>query len=59
RDSPTNIHGEAAWTWPTLHWAQSNGHDLRLGLEDTLTGPAGEPVTSTADLFAFFSRRDA
>jgi len=52
-DVPILVHGEAHWTWPTLHWARTQGHHLRLGLEDTLTTPTGEPATSTAHLFSY------
>lgn len=52
-DTPVLVHGEAHWTWPTLHWARTQGHHLRLGLEDTLTTPTGAPATSTAHLFSF------
>ncbi|MFK4089655.1 3-keto-5-aminohexanoate cleavage protein [Kribbella sp. NPDC020789] len=52
-NTPALVHGESHWTWPTLHWARTHHHDLRLGLEDTLTGPHNQPVTSTADLFSF------
>ncbi|MFI5734664.1 3-keto-5-aminohexanoate cleavage protein [Kribbella sp. NPDC051587] len=51
--TPALVHGENHWAWPTLHWARAHRHDLRLGLEDTLTGPNNEPIISTADLFTF------
>ncbi len=46
------VHGENQWAWPVLRWAQTEGYDLRIGLEDMLTGPDGQPVRSNADLFS-------
>jgi uncharacterized protein (DUF849 family) len=47
------VHGENEWAWPVLRWAQGRGYDLRVGLEDILTGPDGQVVASNADLLRF------
>jgi uncharacterized protein (DUF849 family) len=47
------VHGENEWAWPVLAWARSQGYDLRVGLEDMLTGPNGQVVTSNAELLRF------
>lgn len=47
---PVLLHGEEEACWPVLRRAAELGLDTRIGLEDTLTGPEGEPVTSNADL---------
>jgi uncharacterized protein (DUF849 family) len=44
------VHGEQEWAWPVLRWALDNGHGIRAGFEDMLTGPGGEPVDGNADL---------
>lgn len=49
-EAPVLLHGENAACWPVLRHAAELGLDTRIGLEDTLTGPDGEPVTGTADL---------
>ncbi|MET9272506.1 3-keto-5-aminohexanoate cleavage protein [Kribbella sp. NPDC003557] len=47
------VHGENEWAWPVLAWARSRGYDLRIGLEDVLTGPEGQVVASNAELLRF------
>ncbi|WP_433169690.1 3-keto-5-aminohexanoate cleavage protein [Kribbella sp. CA-247076] len=47
------VHGENEWAWPVLRWAQAQGHDVRVGLEDMVTGPDGESVRDTADLLGY------
>ncbi|MER7073421.1 3-keto-5-aminohexanoate cleavage protein [Terrabacter sp. NPDC000476] len=33
-----------------LRWAAERGHDLRIGLEDTLLAPDGRPAADNAEL---------
>ncbi|MEU8660418.1 3-keto-5-aminohexanoate cleavage protein [Actinoplanes philippinensis] len=47
---PRLLHGEDAGCWPLVAHAARRGLPTRIGLEDTLTGPGGEPVTGNADL---------
>ena len=47
------VHGEGEWAWPVLRWASAQGYDVRVGLEDMLTGPEGQPVRSNADLLGY------
>ncbi|GIE76627.1 hypothetical protein Aph02nite_25770 [Actinoplanes philippinensis] len=47
---PRLLHGEDAGCWPLVAHAARRGLPTRIGLEDTLTGPRGEPVTGNADL---------
>lgn len=47
---PVLLHGEQAACWPVLRHAATLGLDTRIGLEDTLTGPDGEPVIGNAAL---------
>nr|WP_269326763.1 3-keto-5-aminohexanoate cleavage protein [Kineosporia mesophila] len=47
---PVLLHGEQEACWPVLRHAVALGLDTRIGLEDTLTGPDGGPVTGNADL---------
>lgn len=47
------VHGENGWAWPVLRWAQACGYDIRVGLEDMLSGPEGQPVKTNADLVSF------
>jgi uncharacterized protein (DUF849 family) len=44
------LHGEGAAAWPVLVLAAAEGLQGRIGLEDVLEGPLGEPVTGNADL---------
>lgn len=50
--APLLVHGEQAWTWPVLRWARSAGHDIRIGLEDTLVLPTGREAYDNAELVA-------
>lgn len=47
---PILLHGEDEACWPLIAHAGRLGLPTRIGLEDTLTGPDGNPVTSNADL---------
>jgi uncharacterized protein (DUF849 family) len=47
---PLLLHGEDAGAWPVLALALRAGVPARIGLEDVLRGPAGEPVAGNADL---------
>lgn len=44
------LHGEGAQCWPLVGHAGRLGLPTRIGLEDTLTGPAGQAVGGNADL---------
>ncbi|WP_433066455.1 3-keto-5-aminohexanoate cleavage protein [Dactylosporangium sp. CS-033363] len=44
------LHGEGATCWPMIALAGRLGLPTRIGLEDTLTGPDGRPVTDNAAL---------
>jgi uncharacterized protein (DUF849 family) len=48
--APRLLHGEEAQCWPLVAHAGRLGLPTRIGLEDTLTGPAGETVGGNADL---------
>jgi uncharacterized protein (DUF849 family) len=50
--APRLHHGGAAATWRVLAAAMERGHDVRIGLEDTLTWPDGELVPDNAALVA-------
>ena len=47
---PLLLHGEGDGCWPLIGLAGELGLATRIGLEDTLTGPAGEPVSGNAEL---------
>jgi uncharacterized protein (DUF849 family) len=47
---PVLVHGEQAWAWPVLRWAQRRGYDVRIGLEDTLTDEHGRRTADNAAL---------
>ncbi|GAA4965540.1 3-keto-5-aminohexanoate cleavage protein [Actinoplanes utahensis] len=47
---PRLLHGENATCWPLITHAGRRGLPTRIGLEDTLTGPDGEPVPDNAAL---------
>jgi hypothetical protein len=47
---PLLVHGEDQWAWPVLRWAQQQGYDTRIGLEDTLFDEAGLRARSNAAL---------
>jgi uncharacterized protein (DUF849 family) len=48
--APRLLHGENAACWPLVRHAACLGLPTRIGLEDTLVGPDGEPVRDNADL---------
>ena len=45
-------HGSGAAAWPVLAAALKKGHDVRIGLEDTLEGPDGTRARENAELVA-------
>jgi uncharacterized protein (DUF849 family) len=47
---PFLVHGEGGSTWPVLRWAAERGHQLRIGLEDTLLLPDDTPAADNAAL---------
>ncbi|MFF7241375.1 3-keto-5-aminohexanoate cleavage protein [Streptomyces collinus] len=49
---PVLLHGEEGGTWPVLRLAARLGLATRIGLEDTLFLPDGEPASSNAELVA-------
>ena len=53
---PVLLHGEAGACWPLLEHAARLGLATRVGLEDTLTGPNGEPARDNAHLVSLASR---
>jgi uncharacterized protein (DUF849 family) len=50
--APRLHHGLEAATWPVLERAVALGHDIRVGLEDTLVLPGGRPARDNAALVA-------
>lgn len=53
-------HGEGIATWAVLRAAIAEGHDIRIGFEDTTSGPDGAPVRDNAELVTLAVRlRDA
>ena len=49
---PLLVHGCERTTWPVLRWAAAHGHDIRIGLEDTLSLEGGRPARDNAELVA-------
>ncbi|MFI1724278.1 3-keto-5-aminohexanoate cleavage protein [Streptomyces sp. NPDC020489] len=49
---PVLLHGEDGGAWPVLRLAGRLRLDTRVGLEDTLLLPDGEPAASNAELVA-------
>jgi uncharacterized protein (DUF849 family) len=49
-DSPRLAHGAGVATWSVLEWAAATGHDLRIGLEDTLVMADGSPAENNEAL---------
>lgn len=47
---PRLLHGEEEATWPLVALAGQLGLATRIGLEDTTTGPSGEPIRDNAEL---------
>jgi uncharacterized protein (DUF849 family) len=48
--APIVLHGEGESCWPLVTHAGLLGLATRIGLEDVLTGPRGEPVADNAEL---------
>jgi uncharacterized protein (DUF849 family) len=55
--TPILLHGEQDACWPLVAHAGRLGLPTRIGWEDTLTGPAGEPVRDNAELVRLALRR--
>ena len=49
-DTPILLHGQDATCWPTFSRAVELGLDARIGLEDTLVLPDGDPAPSNVEL---------
>jgi len=47
---PRLHHGEGLATWAVVEMALDRGHDIRIGLEDTLQLPDGSPARDNAEL---------
>lgn len=56
---PVLLHGEGRSAWPVLDVAKAHGVPTRIGLEDVLEGPHGEPVQGNADLVSLALARGA
>lgn len=56
---PVLLHGEGRSAWPVLDLAVERGVATRIGLEDVLEGPAGEPVAGNRDLVELAVARGA
>jgi uncharacterized protein (DUF849 family) len=54
--APVLVHGEGAAAWPVIRFAVANRFDTRIGLEDVLTLPDGEPARSNAELIRHAAR---
>ena len=50
RGLPRLLHGEEESCWPLVAQAAREGLPTRIGLEDTVAGPDGEPVSGNAEL---------
>ncbi len=48
--TPRLLHGEGEITWPMLGYALERGYDTRIGLEDTLMMPDGNPARDNEQL---------
>jgi len=48
--APILLHGEADGCWPLIAHAGRLGLPTRIGLEDVLAGPNGQPVADNAEL---------
>ncbi|GII83710.1 hypothetical protein Ssi03_17000 [Sphaerisporangium siamense] len=57
--APRLLHGEGAAAWPLLEEAVRRGLPGRMGLEDVLHGPSGEPVSGNAELVRLALARSA
>jgi uncharacterized protein (DUF849 family) len=47
---PCLLHGADESCWPLVSYAGQRGLATRIGLEDTIAGPAGQPVAGNAEL---------
>ena len=47
---PRLLHGFGATSWAVLDVAVERGYQVRIGLEDTVVGRDGTPVSGNADL---------
>lgn len=47
---PVLVHGEGSSCWPVLRWAACRGLAVRMGLEDVLTLPDGDPAPGNTAL---------
>jgi uncharacterized protein (DUF849 family) len=56
-DVPRLHHGYDAATWAVIDAALVRGRDVRIGLEDTLTGPSGATVEGNAALVRLVTSR--
>jgi uncharacterized protein (DUF849 family) len=54
---PLLLHGTEATAWPMLDEAIARGHDVRIGLEDTLVMPDGRMAKDNAELVTEAVRR--
>jgi len=55
-DTPQLQHGQDRTAWPVLRRALDAGHDVRIGLEDVLELPDGNPASGNAELVAAAAR---
>lgn len=53
RGVPLLLHGEGEGCWPLVAQAARERLPTRIGLEDTITGPDGEPVSGNAELVRY------
>lgn len=51
-ETPRLLHGKDATSWPLLRHVAAEGLGMRIGFEDTLTLPDGEPAPDNARLGA-------
>jgi len=55
-EAPRLHHGSGAATWAVLHEAADGGHDVRVGLEDTLVLPDGMHALGNRELIEVLVR---
>jgi uncharacterized protein (DUF849 family) len=55
---PRLLHGEGTATWPLIDEAIRLGLPTRIGLEDVLHDPDGNPITTNADLIRLALARE-
>ena len=56
-EAPRLHHGNGVATWSVMDAAMEAGHDVRIGLEDTLVNPDGSTVEGNAALVAAAAAR--